>query len=57
MKETEADGMTVAQVIITDEAIQKALDALSSEAKTGAVQLVIEMKGQEDKGVIVCTSS
>jgi hypothetical protein len=53
VKETEADGMTVAKVIVSDEAIQKALDALSSEAKTGAVQLVIDMKGQEDKGVIV----
>lgn len=53
IKETEADGRTVAKGIVSAEAIQKALDALSSEAKTGAVQLVIEMKGQEDKGVIV----
>lgn len=53
LKETLSNGRTVAKVVVTDEALQNAIDALKPEAKTGEVHLVFNVTGQEDHGVVL----
>ncbi|MBP1964498.1 DUF7594 domain-containing protein [Paenibacillus aceris] len=53
VKETAPDGMSVSKTTVSNDAIQNALDALKPNESSGIVQFVIDVKGQEDKGVVL----